>query len=196
MDRIDPLIETASARLRELEPSAVAVVVTGSYAKGTADADSDLDLTAITDGGPREHYRTWFQERPGTKPLHISAGARTLEGWLAKREETQEWALGFACVYEAVYVWATDDARRRLGEDPSNYHPAAPSQLEDFVEALVKVRRAQAHGDSAGVRLFAFQAGLLAPGLLRLLNPLRVVHDRRDALDAALSLPVAPPCCR
>lgn len=33
---------------------------------------------------------------------------------------------------------------------------------------------------------------MLAPGLLRSLNPERVVLDRRDALEAALTLPVVP----
>jgi phosphoribosyl-AMP cyclohydrolase len=42
------------------------------------------------------------------------------------------------------------------------------------------------------VRDYARGAASLAPGLLRMLNPELVIHDRRDALDAALSLPVAP----
>ena len=57
------LVEPAVARLRELEPGAIAVLVGGSYAKGTSDELSDLDLTAIleSDAG---RYRTWFQARP------------------------------------------------------------------------------------------------------------------------------------
>ncbi|MBM2822670.1 MAG: hypothetical protein HW413_1416, partial [Thermoleophilia bacterium] len=41
-------------------------------------------------------------------------------------------------------------------------------------------------------RMYAPYAALLAPGLLRSLNDEVVVRDRREALDAALSLRVAP----
>ena len=57
MDRVEvipglepELVERVVARLRELEPSTVAVLVTGSYAQGTADEDSDLDVNVLTDG--------------------------------------------------------------------------------------------------------------------------------------------------
>ena len=82
--------------------------------------------------------------------------------------------------------------RARLGDPPSNRHPPAPPELEDFVEALTKVRRARDGSDPLGARWHAQTAAALAPGLLRRLNPERVVRDRREALDAALGLPVAP----
>jgi hypothetical protein len=85
MDRLPAVVEPAVVRLRELEPSAIAVLVGGSYAKGTADELSDLDLTAIVDGdGGR--YRTWFQDRPGMRPLHVSAGVETI-AWLAGQSQ-------------------------------------------------------------------------------------------------------------
>jgi hypothetical protein len=40
--------------------------------------------------------------------------------------------------------------------------------------------------------MYAHQAALLAPSLLRLLNDDLVVRDRADALEAALALGVAP----
>ena len=192
MGPLDEVIARAVARLRGLEPAAIAIVIGGSYARGTADEDSDLDLTAITEGDPLIPHRTWFEERPGARPLHVSAGATPVERWLAARELPRPWALGFPAVYEARYGWATEEALGRLGDDPSSRHSPAPPELEDFLELLAKARRSAREGDGPGLRFFAHQAGLLAPGLLRPLNPERVVRNRRDALQAALDLPLAP----
>ena len=179
-------------RLLELEPAAGAILVTGSYAKGTADERSDLDVRAITTEPPRVRYRTWFAERANGRPLHVSAGAKSVDDWLAAREQPNAWALGFPVRYEAVYLWATDRVRATLGDPPSHRHPSAGPELEDFVEALVKVGRAAARGDGIGARWHAQTAGSLAPRLLLGLNEERLVHDRREALEAAISLRVAP----
>jgi len=186
------LLVAVVGRLLDLEPTAGAVVVTGSYARGTADERSDLDVRAITTEAPRSRYRTWFTERLAGRPLHVSAGAKSVGDWLAGRAAPNEWALGFPVRCEAVYLWATDGVREALGDPPSHTHPPAAAELEDLVEALVKVRRAAAAGDGVGARWHAHTAGSLAPRLLLGVNEERVVHDRREALEAALTLPVAP----
>ena len=186
------LLVAVVGRLLDLEPAAGAVVVTGSYAKGTADEHSDLDVRAITTEPPRVRYRTWFADRGNRRPLHVSAGAKSVDDWLAARREPNEWALGFPVLHEAVYLWATDGVREAVGDPPSHRHPPADPELEDFVEALVKVRRAAAARDGVGARWHAQTAGSLAPRLLLGLNEKRLVHDRRDALEASLTLPVAP----
>lgn len=199
MDRVEvipglepELVERVVARLRELEPSTVAVLVTGSYARGTADEDSDLDVNVLTDDKPSSDYRMWFDERPGQKDLHVSPSVRSLHQSLAERDEPQDWALGFPVRNDVRYVWATDGARTLLGDPPSSVHPPAPPELEDFVEFLTKVRRASSRGHGAGIRAFAREAAVLAPGLLRTLNEDVAVRDRLEALEAALSLRVAP----
>ena len=190
---LDPgLLERIVERLRMLEPTAIAVLVSGSYAKGTADEDSDLDVQMVTENEPGSPYRMWFEERPGAKPLHVSPSVKSLAAWLAKRDEPQHFALGFPVEHVVRYVWATSDARAILGDPPSNVHPPPPPELEDFVEFLTKVRRASARGDGVGVRFFARDAAVLAPRLLRPLNGETAVHDRREALEAALSVRVAP----
>jgi hypothetical protein len=192
-ESLDPVLaERVVARIRELEPSAIAVIVFGSYAKGKADQDSDLDVHAVTEDEPVSPYRMWFEERPGEKPLHVSPSVKSVSAWLAKQAEPQGWALGFAAEHVARYLWSTDDARARLGDDPSCVHPPAAPELEDFVEYLITIRRAAAAEDWPIVRVYAHQAALLAPGLLRTLNDEIAVRDRRDALERALSLPVAP----
>lgn len=171
----------------------MAVLVGGSYVRGSADEESDLDLVAVTGGEPTGGYRTWLVERPGSRPLHVSAGAVSVEGWLPSARKPRPWALGFPALFVARYVWAEEGAIARLGEDPSVLHPPAPPELEDVLEGLLKARRAGRAGDGAGLRFFAHHAATLAPRLLRPLNPERVVHDRREALEAALALPLVPP---
>ncbi|HEY4621562.1 MAG TPA: nucleotidyltransferase domain-containing protein, partial [Gaiellaceae bacterium] len=139
---LDPaLLERVVARLRELEPQTVAILVSGSYAKGTADEQSDLDLVVVTGEEPSSPYRMWFEERPDSSALHVSPGWRTLERCVAERAQAEDWALGFPVHNVTRYVWATEVARARLGDPPDYVHPAAGPELEDFVEFLAKVRR-------------------------------------------------------
>lgn len=192
MDCTEPLIEEAASRVRELEPETIAVLVFGSFARARADARSDLDLRAVTAVEPRVRYRMWFQDRPHTEPLHVSVGADELETWLERRGRPDWWTFGFPARQVLRYVWATERARERLGEDPSYDVPAGPPELEDFVEYVGKVQRCAARGDVLGARLFAQGVGLLAPRLLRRPEHEVVVHDRREAVEAALSLAEVP----
>ena len=177
-------------QLLELEPEATAVLLIGSYAKGTAGVASDLDLIVITPS-PRVAYRTWFEEQSADPPLHVSAGAMAADAWLEKANKPARWSFGFPAINTAVYLSTDDATRARLGNDPSMRHPAAEPELEDFFEFVLKAKRC-ANGDELGLRLFAHAAADLAPTLLIPLNDERVVRDRRDALDAALTLAVAP----
>lgn len=188
----DALVSRVVERLLTFEPEAVAVLLTGSYAKGTAAVGSDLDLMAITPS-PRVGYRTWFEEQLGDAALHVSAGATTAHAWLTRAERPARWALGFPAINAALYLCADDATRRRLGDDPTPHHPAADPELEDFLEFVLKAKRAASTGDGLGLRWFAQGAAALAPTLLIPLNDQRIVSDRRDALDAALTLALAPP---
>jgi hypothetical protein len=184
------VISRILAEVREHEPAVRAVLVTGSYARGDADQLSDLDLRAITPA-PATPYRSWFEPREGPA-LHVSLGAGTAEDWRAMGQRPVLWSLGFPAVTTARYAWREAAADPGLGEDPSVRSPAAGPELEDFVEALMKTRRAARAADVLGIRWAAQQAGALTPSLLIPLNPERVVHDRRDALAAALNLEVGP----
>ncbi len=186
------LLERVLERVFELEPTTIAILVSGSYAKGKADDRSDLDVQVVTTERPASPYRMWFEQRQDQQPLHVSPSVKSVDDWLAKREESQQWALGFPVGHVVRYVWATAAARAALGDPPSNAHPPAEPELEDFVEFLGKVRRSARLGDSIGVRTFAHEVAALAPGLLRTLNPGIVVRDRREAVEAARSLQVAP----
>ena len=182
------MVARVVARIRDLEPSTCAVLVTGSYAKRTADEDSDFDLEAITREEPNAPYRMWFEG-----PLHVSVGVTTADGWLEARLRPARWSLGFAACVDARYAWVDDEGVRVvLGEPPSMLQPPGGPELEDFVESAVKALRAARLGDSVALRWFARAAGELAPRLLISLNDERVVHDARDAVRAALDLAAAP----
>lgn len=185
------LVEGVVEQLLTLEPEAAAVLLTGSYAKGTTAVGSDLDLMVITPS-PRVGYRIWFEERIGDAPLHVSAGATTAEAWQAKATTPARWSLGFPAIDVTSYLWADDATRKQLGEHPSLRHPAADPELEDFLDFALKAKRAASTDDELGLRWFAQGAAALAPTLLIPLNVERIVGDRRDALDAALALAVAP----
>ncbi len=185
------LVRRVVERLDTKEPEATAVLLTGSYAKGTAAEASDLDLMAITPS-PRVGYRTWFEEQIGEAPLRISAGATTADAWLAKATTPARWSLGFPAINAASYLCTDEETRAHLGNDPSLRHPGAAPELEDFLDFVLKAKRAAHGGDELGLRWFAQGAAALAPTLLISLNDERIVVDRRDALDAALKLAVAP----
>ncbi len=185
------LLDRIAATLRDAEPAAVAVIVTGSYATGRATLRSDLDLTVLTAVAPTGHYRSWFEPREGL-PLHVSAGADSLANWVEEGAEPADWALGFPTEEAAAFVWTTDAALAVLGQPPVSRRPAGSPELEDFLECATKVKRAYARGDGPGARWHAHDLGCCAPRLLIPLNPERRVTDRRDALRAALDLPIAP----
>lgn len=185
------LVRRVVERLRGLEPDTSAVLLTGSYAKGTATTASDLDLVAISPSR-RVAYRTWFEEHGEDAPLHVSAAATTPEAWLERTTTPAPWSLGFRAINDAAYLYADDETRALLGDDPSLRHPAAEPELEDFLDFALKAKRAAQAGDDLGLRWFALAAATLAPRLLIPLNNQRTVCDRRDALDAALKLAVAP----
>lgn len=185
------LLDHVVDRLRAVEPAAIGVLVTGSYAACRATHQSDLDVTVLTAMPSLAHYRTWFEPRPGA-PLHVSAGARALDAWVDEGKAAADWALGFPTEEVAAWVWTTDAARTVLGDPPVMRRPPAAPDLEDFLECATKVKRAAAAGDGLGARWHAHQLGGYAIRLLRPLNPERRVTDVRDALRVALDLPVAP----
>ena len=152
---------------------------------------SDLDLMAITPS-PRVDYRTWFEDQDTDTTLHISLGAETADAWLAEATFPARWSLGFPAINKASYLWTDAVPSAPLGDDPSLLHPAAGPELEDFLDFVLKAKRSAISADELGLRWFAQGAALLAPTLLIPLNEERIVRDRRDALDAALSLAVAP----
>jgi phosphoribosyl-AMP cyclohydrolase len=189
------LLARWAERLRREEPRAVAVLCHGSYARGAAEAHSDLDLDVISDGEPEAGYRSAFEELPGGRLLHVTIAGYSLEGWLeqfAAPAESEEWAFFLPARQAARLLWATPAAREQLSGRVTLEVAAAP-QLQDLLESAGKARNAWARGDELGLRLAAQDLALRCPALVALMNPAQAVDTRREALQAALDLPVAPP---
>ena len=131
----------------------------GELRKGTADDQSDLDVQVGTAERPASPYRMWFEQRPDTKPLHVSLGVKSLDCWLAKRDEPQHVGPGFP--RRSRHTLRLGDRRGAegfSGGSESNL-PRRKPELEDFVEYLGKVRRCARRGDRLGARLFAREVG-------------------------------------
>ncbi len=186
------VIEACVLRLREEEPSTVAVLLAGSYARGQSGSFSDVDLQALTREEPNVHYRAWFCELPGGRIVHISAGAMQWEDWFAQEKKSERWAWFFPGREPLKLLWADESVEERLRQ-PDLVHPPGPVELEDFLERAGKVRNAMLAGDELILRLAAQELARYCPSVLRPINPERVVNDPNEAFYATLELPVAPP---
>src|SRR3712207_5997902 len=183
------------ARLRQDEPRAVAILCHGSYARDAAEPHSDLDLAVLVEGTPQAHYRSAFEELPDGRLLHATIAGWALQDWLAQfaaGQESEAWAFFLPARHVARLLWATPAARQQLAGHLTLALPAAP-QLQDLLESAAKARNALARGDDLGVRLAAQGVALCCPAVLGLVSPPAAVDTARSALDAALTLAVAPP---
>jgi phosphoribosyl-AMP cyclohydrolase len=195
MNDHDTLLAAWVERLRRDEPRAVAILCHGSYARGEAEAHSDLDLDVLIDGEGETGYRSAFAELPGGRLLHATIATESLEGWLAQFAppcESEAWAFYLPARQVARLLWATPEARARLAGHVTLELAGSP-QLQDMLESAAKVRNAIARGDDLGVRLGAQDLALRCPALVALCSPPVQVDTRRAALQAALDLPLAPP---
>jgi phosphoribosyl-AMP cyclohydrolase len=183
------------ARLRQEEPRAVAILCHGSYARGAAEPFSDLDLNVLIDGEPEAGYRSAFEQLPDGRLLHATIATMSLNEWLAQFDEpgeSEEWAFFLPAQQAAQVVWATPEAAVAL-EGRITLELATAPQLQDLLESAAKVRNALARHDALGVRQSAQDVALRVPALLALLTPVAPVHTRREALQAALHLPIPLP---
>ena len=171
------------------------ILVHGSYATGRASYDSDLDLALFIEGRPSEHYRTWFEARDGLAPLHVSARCDlTIGVWDEEREEPEDWALGLPVKLPHVWLWHGDGRLAELlGDHPVLSKPGGPPEIEDMVDAALKMRRHASGDDELGARLDAQAAARFAAPTVCALNDPGPVTDPRSALAAVLALPIAPP---
>jgi hypothetical protein len=179
---------------RAREPGVAGILVHGSYATGRASDDSDLDLALFIEGTASEHYRTWFEARDGFAPLHVSARCDLNIGiWDEEREEPENWALGLPVELPHVWLWRGDRRLAELlGDHPVLSKPGGPPEIEDMVDAALKMRRHARGGDELSARLEAQAAARFAAPTVCALNDPGPVTDPRSALAAVLALPVAP----
>lgn len=187
----DAFISAWVDRLRGEIPEVVAIILKGSAARGSAEVHSDLDFDVLVDPGPADDYLVWIEEHEG-RLMHVSVAVQDLAAWLSEANEPVSWGYGLPAAETTRLLWSRDDALRETLDHPARMHPPEPPELEDFVEAWGKVRNALRKRDDLAMRLAAQKLARLCPGLLRPLNPEVLPSNRREALRAALDIPVAP----
>ena len=185
---LHPWVDT----LRSEEQGVLAVLLTGSHARGVPEPHSDVDLLVLTRDEPLVEYRARLVELPDGRLLHISIGAERWEAWLAQETEPADWSWYLPAVEMARVLWSAPEVEERLRR-PVIERPPAEMELEDFLECAGKVKNARLRGDELALRLAAQGLAERCPSVLRPLNPVQRPGTRYQALVAALDLPTAPP---
>lgn len=188
----DAFLKSWVETLRAEEPDALAVLVTGSYARGTPEPHSDLDLLVLTRGEPVVAYRARLVEFLDGHLLHVSIGSERWENWLAQETEPADWSWYLPAVEVARVLWCAPEVEERLRR-PAIERPPGGMELEDFLECAGKVKNAHRRGNELALRLAAQGLAERCPSVLRPLNPIQRPGTRYEALRAALDLPEAPP---
>lgn len=181
-----------TARLRDMVPDAIAILVAGSHARGEAGPHSDVDIRVLRPTGETT-YHALFERTPDDRLRHVSVEVTSLAEWTAEGDEPADWALNLPTEQIEQVVWAMPEVAAQLGKAPSKRQAAGEMELEDFIEWANKARNAHAAGDSLGLRYAAQGQARLAPRLLLPLNPPDRARSARDALRVALAMPVTPP---
>ncbi len=177
--------------LREEEPGAVAVLLTGSYARGDAGPHSDVDLLVLCAGEPETPYTAYLVETNDWL-AHVSVGARSWDSWIARQSSPGGWSFHMPAREVARVLWAAEEVQDRLS-DSAFGRPAGSMELEDFLECACKVKNARLSGHELALRLAAQDLARLCPSLLGRVNSPKPARHPVEALETALGLPVAPP---
>jgi phosphoribosyl-AMP cyclohydrolase len=189
----DGLLSQVVASCREREPSVEAVLVHGSYATGDAQTESDLDLGLFVHD-PSGHYRTWFEPREDGEALHVSARCDlTPEVWKEEAREPEDWSLGLPVRLRHRWLWRGNSTLvAAIGEEPVLDKPGGGPEIEDMVDAILKMRRHSRNGDDVGTRLEAQAAARYASMTVAALSEPPPVDTPRAAVEGVSSLSVAP----
>ncbi len=177
-------------RLREEEPKAVAVLLTGSYARGDAGPHSDVDLLVLCAGEPKTPYTAYLVETDD-RLVHVSVGARQWDSWIGRQSTPAGWSFHMPAREVALVLWAAEEAQDRL-RDSALERPAGSMELEDFLECACKVKNARLSGHELALRLAAQDLARLCPSVLGWVNSPKPARNLVEALETALALPAAP----
>jgi hypothetical protein len=187
----DELVDRWTARLRHEVPEAVAIFVGGSYLRGDAGPDSDVDFDVVVANGPRDEWPTWFDGSEG-RLVRISAWVRDVDAWLATEDEPQDWAFFLAAADPMRLCWAADDRWRERLDRTQMIHPPGPPEVDHFEGEVGKVTNAFRAGDDVGLRLAAQDLARSVVSMLQPLNVHRPATSRREALRVLLDFEVVP----
>jgi hypothetical protein len=184
------LVEESVARIRREIPEAVAVFLGGSVVRGDPGPFSDVDFDVVVPDGPRDDYPEWIVPYRG-RLVVVSLWIRDVDRWLWDAEQAQDWAFRLRCADPLQLCWVAESWRSRL-ERTHLTHPAGEPEFGHFLGELGKVANAYHGNDELGLRLAAHELAVSCPSLLQPLNPSPPATSRREAIETALAVPVAP----
>jgi hypothetical protein len=187
------------ARLRGLEPGALAVLLQGGHARGDAGPYSDIDLRIVTAGPPLARDRA-FLEEDGGRIVHYSVGSRPLDELVSATADALIWPW-LAAHYETVRpLWDPHDLvgllRRSVEANrpgPLPYVDGLFLELEAMVEEVAKVRNAAAVSDYLTAARAAYEAGDLAWKVLQRCADPRPLANQAAGVERMLALGQAIP---
>jgi predicted nucleotidyltransferase len=187
------------ARLRAGEPTALAVLVHGSYARGAEGRFSDVDLRVITAATPRVRDRVHLEERDG-RLVHFSTGSRSLPELIELAEDPRRWMYVRPQYVDARLLWEEPGTLALLrGEVEARAPGRLPFvdglqlALETLFEYAGKVRNAHLDGDYARAAWFARRVGEYAWETVHATAERRLLPSEGDWLEDWLSLGEAIP---
>ncbi|HEU0239592.1 MAG TPA: nucleotidyltransferase domain-containing protein [Micromonosporaceae bacterium] len=186
----DDFIDRCVARIRDEVPDAVAILLGGSYLRGDAGPDSDVDFDVLV-VEPRDEWPSIFDVVDG-RLVRISVWIRSVDGWLASADEPQDWAFFLPSTDRMRLCWAADDTWRQGVDRASIEHPAGPPEIDHFEGEVGKVVNAFRRSDDLALRLAAQD---LARSIISLLQPFNLrppVQSRIAALRTVLDFDVVP----
>lgn len=193
------LLDGLVAELRAAEPAALAILLFGSLARGSAGPFSDIDLRVVTAGEPRMRDRVRFLARPDGGLIHLSVGSRPLAEIVEAAGDPERWPWLIETHRTARTLWQQPGAAEGLlaeirAREPSPEAYAAKSgyYLETLLEQAAKLKNAVARGDDPGVRAAAAHLAEMCWRLLRPLNPVLTFTGESSQWDRICAFTVAP----
>lgn len=191
----EALLTQLVQRIKTEEPSTLAIILHGSYARGAAGPYSDVDLDVMLGNQPRVRYMTLLLEQEQSRLLHVSIGFRLWTRWQEKQQAPAQWSFSLPVRQPIRVLWAAPELTQQQLE-ASYMQPAASEETEDFLECAGKVKNAYVAGDELSLRLAAHHLAELCPSLLGPMNTAAPVSTQSEALKTILNFSVAPPYYR
>ncbi len=192
-------LATLVPELLAAEPTALAVLLFGSHARGGAGPFSDIDLRVFTAAAPRQRDRVRITVSEG-RLIHWSIGARSVAEKLEELATLDQWPWAAAHYRDMQPLHDPRDilglmraAVERARPEPVTYATTG-YDLETLMEYLAKLKNAVLAGSDREAFAAAVQVAHFCEKLLRPLNPIGIFASEAEMDEYFRWLPVAPQC--
>jgi Nucleotidyltransferase domain len=197
--KIEKQLQALVTELLSAEPSALAVMLFGSYSRGDEGPFSDIDVRVFTAAPPVQRDRVRIVGSDG-RPVHWSIGSRTVAEKLTEIADPEQWPWAAAHYQHMRTLHDPLDiltlmrtAVERARPAPAAYAVTIGYDLETLLEYLAKVKNAALVGSMPDAVQAAVKVVHYCERLLRSLNPVQP-FENEPAMEAYFrGLPVAPP---